>query len=159
LNTPENDNFENAYDPGKIRVIRPETGEARYALINTYRLGLADGATVAWTRTLDEFRQMRPEETEERRLILALFLTLGLFHQGSDRERIAAGEIPNSDAWHPVLLNSGLGSRVWDTARAHGMSADDLVSLIVDAWMSATCDFDGLPVFPDALGSLQRDPE
>lgn len=154
MNEPVNDNSEADYDPAKIRVVRPETGEARRALINTYRAGLADGATVAWTRTLDALRQMRPDETEERQLILALLLTLGLFLHGSDRERVAAGGIPNYDSSYPIFLNSGLSMRVGDTARALGLSIDDLVSLIVDAWMSAACDFDGLPVIPDAVQSL-----
>ena len=150
-----NDNSEADYDPAKIRVIRPETGEARYALINTYRAGLADGATVAWIRTLDALRQMRPDETEERQLIIALLLTLGLFHYEADRERIIAGETPNSEAGWPILLHGNLGLRIGPTARALGLDPDDLVSLIVDAWMSAACDFDGLPVIPDAVGSLR----
>lgn len=154
MNAPTNDNSEADYDPVKIRVIRPETGDARYALINTYRAGLADGATVAWTRTLDALRQMRPNETEERQLILTLLLTLGLFLHGSDRERVAAGGIPNYDASYPIFLNSGLSTRIGDTARALGLNIDDLVSLIVDTWMSAACDFDGLPVLPDAVESL-----
>ena len=102
---------------------------------------------------------MRPSETEERQLILTLLLTLGLFLHGSDRERVAAGGIPNYDTSHPIFLNNGLGSRINDTARALDLSTDDLVSLIVDAWMSAVCDFDGLPELPGASASLRPETE
>jgi hypothetical protein len=57
----------------------------------------------------------------------------------------------------PVLIKGRVEFRLPYAARHFGLTADELASRLVAAWMEAACDFDANPLDPSAHGYLHRD--
>jgi len=73
-----------------------------------------------------------------------VLLSLGLF--GADgREGPYVDVPPDMEGCMPCLVRPEIGLRLPAAADHFGLTVDDLVSRVLDAWMTAACDFDGIP--------------
>lgn len=122
----------------------PWPGQAtRMALIRTYRHGLRTSPARAWEDTLALARERFPA-VEVPALRKMLLLQLGLFALDAG-ERRDPDAPPNTEGYMPCLMCPAVTLRLYSAARHFGVSVDELVCRVTDAWLTAACDFDGVP--------------
>jgi hypothetical protein len=67
-------------------------------------------------------------------------------------ERIKSGHPPDLADHMPVLIKGRVEFRLPYAAHHFGLTADELASRLLGAWMEAACDFDANPLDPSAHG-------
>jgi hypothetical protein len=88
----------------------------------------------------------------DQRLQCMLLHALGLYEAPGDFERIKSGHPPDLADHMPVLIKGRVEFRLAYAARHFGLTADELASRLVGAWMEAAYDFDANPLDPSAKG-------
>lgn len=146
----------NDYLDADIRVLISPDHPTRLALLLTYRQGLQTSPAAAWNMALDLARERFPRISDYQ-LRCMLLLTLGLFGAPNDFTRMKTGQPPDLSDHVPVLIKGRVAFRLPGTARHFGLTADDLASRVLGAWIEAACDFDGNPLDPSAHDYLRGD--
>lgn len=142
------------YFHADIRVLRPDH-PTRLAFLLAYRQGLRTSPAVAWNMALDMARERFPLMGDYQRQCMLLF-ALGLYGAPDCSQRMKDGYPPDLSGHMPVLIKRGVAFRLPDAARHFGLTADDLASRVLGAWIEAACDFDSKPLDPSAHGYLHE---
>jgi hypothetical protein len=143
------------YFNADIRILSPDH-PTRLAFLLAYRHGLREGPAVAWNRALDMARERFPRMGDHQ-LQCMLLHALGLYGAQDCSQRTKSGHPPDLADHMPVLIKGRMAFRLPDAARHFGLTADELASRLLGAWMEAACDFDANPLDPSAHGYLHRD--
>jgi hypothetical protein len=143
------------YFNADIRIFKADH-PTRLAFLLAYRDGLREGPAVAWNRALDMARERFPR-TGDHQLQCMLLLALGMYDVTDCLQRIESGHPPDLADHLPVLIKGRVEFRLPYAARHFGLTADELASRLVGAWMEAACDFAANPPGPSAHGYLHKD--
>ena len=138
-----------------IRIFKADH-PTRLAFLLAYRHGLREGPAVAWNRALDMARERFPR-VGDHQLQCMLLHALGLYGAQDCSQRTRSGHPPDLADHRPVLIKGRMAFRLPYAARHFGLTADELASRLLGAWMEAACDFDANPLDPSAHGYLHRD--
>ena len=143
------------YFNADIRILSPDH-PTRLAFLLAYRHGLREGPAVAWNRALDMARERFPRMGDHQ-LQFMLLLALGMYDVTDCLQRIESGHPPDLADHMPVLIKGRVEFRLPYAARHFGLTADELASRLLGAWMEAACDFDANPLDPSGHGYLHKD--